>query len=43
LDNIKWKSVITTLQPGEGIENADEKADFLERIKAMTLISPRYY
>ena len=37
------KSVITTLQPGEGIENADETADFLERIKAMTLISPRYY
>ncbi|RAP29310.1 glycoside hydrolase, partial [Candidatus Marinamargulisbacteria bacterium SCGC AG-414-C22] len=36
------KSVITTLYPGNGIENADETGNFLERIKAMTLIAPRY-
>ena len=36
------KSVITTLQPGEGLENLDKTSNFLNRIEAMTLIAPRY-
>ena len=36
------KSIITTLNIGEGVENADEKSNFLNNIEGMTLIAPNY-
>ena len=36
------KSVITTLQPGKELKEINEKSNFLNRLEAMTLLTPRY-
>lgn len=35
------KSVITTLEPNKGVENADPKGGLLSRVEGMTLLIPR--
>jgi len=37
------KAVVTTLQPGNSLPNADPDGDLLKRLDMMTILMPRFY